>query len=178
MPGQDHYIQVMTSSPWEFTDDAPAAAAEAGVVKLTLAAAPYADIAVDHITVEPQKIETDAGISFTHRRTISASVSHVAGTAVAQGDVNFSICPRTSGLSCYYRDVPVDHLEPGASTRVSFDWSGTGAVGDMRISARADLAQVVDPVEDNNYADAQTYVLVGGTGYGVGLPCGWLFVNC
>ena len=64
--------------------------------------------------------------------------------------------------------VPVRFQARARSERavVSFDWSGLGEVGDVRVMATA-LSSVVESRSDNNAIAAESFVFVGGLGFGV-----------
>lgn len=128
---------------------------------------PRPDAAVTSLTVRNTPLRTDAadlpgaGVS----REIELTVENLGNGVARRTVIEVTACPRTTG-SCDSLFWDVRRIAAGASLDLSIDWNALGMVGDVIISARARVAD--DPDRTNDRASVRHYVLVGGTGVGVG----------
>lgn len=127
------------------------------------------DVEVSDLTVENVALRTDDGtLGYTGwSRRVSVTVTNVGDAAVEWGDLYVDVCPDTIGFCRSLGWEWLDGLGVGESREWTFTWTGLGQVGDVTVEAVAWASDDGDWA--NNYEGVQHYVLVGGTGFGVGL---------
>lgn len=173
--GRDLYVE-----EW-YDDEAHEADADlvtvvAGVetfgIDAVLARNPAPDLAVTGLEIHNVPIETDLGpvAPSGYNRTVTVDVANLGDAEADYGVLNLWAYTPTDGRYTFIGAKGLD-LAPGESARREFRWNGLGTVGDATVIAEA--CHYRDYDRSNDRREADHYVLVGGSGFGVGNPVGF-----
>jgi hypothetical protein len=126
------------------------------------------DLAVVGLRVENLPIRTDdleVGHSGTQRR-VHVEVANLGDAPTPPHGAALVVFMRTASDN-NERTIGVSSLRlaPGEKVRKTFDWDGTGSVGDATVYA--EVCNFDDSNSENNRASVRHYVIVGGTGVGL-----------
>lgn len=138
----------------------------AASVTISLADRPLADLAIERLQVQPVRIQTDAGsIPGPGTQRIVRVTARNEGLVDADL-VGLVVAARTRSDGAR-RVLLADTLSLGAGARTTRTIRAdfTGMVGDVTIEART--CTVSERDLSDNAARAETYAVVGGTGFGV-----------
>jgi hypothetical protein len=142
-----------------------------GRVTLSIHIVPVVDLAVSRLEVTNLPFDTDFGsVPSGIRRRITVELANRANEDAGYGEYVVRACPRTEGFCDYIVFLDYISLEPGEHVTRTFDWTATVGAGDYTFSAQIHTQYAVDPDQENNYRSVHHYVIVGGTGFGVGVP--------
>lgn len=140
-----------------------------GVFGIDADLAPPPDVAVSDLDVENVSLRTDS--EDTERsvgwvRDVRLELSNLGHNDARDVRLTVRACPETIGRCQYVADesvsVPAQDEQP-----FTYRWNGFGSLGDVEVTAEIESADDPDPTNDR--AAVQDYVVVGGTGLGVGL---------
>lgn len=128
---------------------------------------------VESMTIENVPLKTDHG---THPgtgtvRDVMVTVRNI-GEVAASGYVDVRACPATA-LFCHHAGSAYVSFGPGESRTVTVRWNGAGGAGDYSVEVFADFFDDEYETWDRDYSNnslvQQHYLIVGGTGFGVGV---------
>ncbi|HVL89634.1 MAG TPA: hypothetical protein VM841_05290 [Actinomycetota bacterium] len=132
------------------------------------------DVALTSIRVENVPLRTDAATlpGTGTVRDIVVTIENV-GEAAAEGWVDIVACPKT-GPFCQFAGYGfVSRLDPGQSRTVTVRWNAAGGFGDFTIDAYGAFMDTTWQHYDRNWGNdwltIEHYVILGGTGFGVGV---------
>lgn len=131
---------------------------------------PETDLSVDAVVVESVPLRTDHGDLGPSplSRTVRVAVSNLGANKAWYAYLVVEACPFSyGGLYCRQLGSEYVTLDAGSTLQRTFPWAGAGMAGDVLVRAR--LSYGGDTNGANNEAATAHYVLVGGTGVGVGL---------
>ncbi|MBW3583039.1 MAG: hypothetical protein KY455_08070 [Euryarchaeota archaeon] len=124
------------------------------------------DLRVDNVPITTDAGDLPAGV---HRKVTVTITNNGPGHA-EYVDASVWVDPRTDGDSRWLQPAAGSEtgLAPGESKEITFWWDTTGQFGDVEV--RADTyAYPGDSDHSNNFRMTPHYVLVGGTGVGIGI---------
>lgn len=125
------------------------------------------DFALTHLEVEGVRLRTDQVelVSPGHNRLITFEMDNlVPESEPVWVDVEFRACPVSTGTCSLIRTISMGSVD--GKVRGSFQWNALGYLGDVEITAT--IIAYDDRNFSNNQRKAQHYVIVGGSGLGVG----------
>lgn len=125
------------------------------------------DLAVRSLRVENDPLRTDNGnapVQPGTQRIITASVMN-RGNEAWRAPVSVTVCPRTNGL-CQQVGSDTITLKAGERRNLHFQWNALGWIGDVRVDASITPEDLPDPDTANNAEAVDSFVVVGGTGFG------------
>ncbi len=127
---------------------------------------PGVDLAMTSLTVTNEPVRTDewsTGVGYVRR--VHVGVSNKELVDGGEAELWVEACAATYGGCVFIADEVVS-LSAGETATFSYRWDGAGYAGDVVV--RAFIRPCSDPDWSNNGREVDHYVLVGGTGFGVG----------
>lgn len=140
-----------------------------GVFDIDASLAPPPDVAVSGLQVENEQLRTDSGEegeSVGWVRDVRVQLSNLGHNDARAVWLTVRACPETIGRCRYVADESVS-VPAQEEQLFTYRWNGFGSLGDVEVTA--EVESVDDPDPTNDRAAVQHYVVVGGTGLGVGL---------
>ncbi|MCA1831691.1 MAG: carboxypeptidase-like regulatory domain-containing protein [Actinomycetota bacterium] len=136
-------------------------------VDAVLARRPRPDLAVSALSVTPIPLSTDQGtlpLSSGWVRDVEVTVDNVGSAATSWADLQVWVTTDTDSAPTYIGSTQVE-LGAGQHVSKTYRWNGFGSAGDATVHAL--VCAFDDPNERNNEAEVRSYVVAGGTGFGV-----------
>ena len=142
----------------------------ASAVDAALALRPGPDLAVEEVVVTDVPIEiagTEAPIPTTYNREVAVTTDNLGPLAGRKTIVHAEVCPRSIGSCKVLGDRHIGRIEPGERTTTVFEWNGIDTIGDVVLFVTVYATR--DTNWDDNTAESDRYVWIGGTGFGARL---------
>ena len=137
-------------------------------IDVALTSRPRPDVAVTGMRVTSTPLTLgplgDSGVTTGTTHDVEVDVANVGPISPRWTTVTVDVCPRTMG-SCETLGTQNVSLPPGAGATLIFRWESIDVIGDVSITAMADLNEDLD--WSNNVAEIFGHVHIGGTGVGV-----------
>ena len=162
--GTTYYLQVGSTS-----------CCDAQSVTFSFEVAPLADLAVTSLSVTNVPFQTDAGdVPSGYKRRIHVTVTNLGPDSSGRyTDLQVDVCPKQypQCANPIYFEGGLN-MGNGVSLRREIAWEALFKAGDFVVRAvinypRSCCYTSADPDTDNNFAETDSYVLLGRTGQGI-----------